>query len=175
MSLFRDYEWPLPHEPVDTFWKEALQQGNAKILARYLREAEVDPLVLKYMAALLDRPRCGWRLQFTRGGLSIEGLTPGQIADLLAPASGTPRLMFKRPNRGHPPDPNQLFQDAGRNMLIRFARLHEGGKTYLAVESVQKTTGACRATLYRALRAAKQNRDPNRGDSANVALAGERL
>jgi hypothetical protein len=74
MSPFRDYQWPLLHEPVDTFWaKQALQQGNAKILARYLREAEVDPLVLKYMAALLDRSRCGWRLKFTGGASRSRG------------------------------------------------------------------------------------------------------
>lgn len=152
-------EWPLPWEPVDTFWaKQALQLGNPRILARYLREAEeVEPAVLQAIAAMLGQhPRRGWILKSKWTDATAVGqLSPAHVADLFDPPRGRPRMIFARPGRGNPGDPDQHWRDRSIGAAIWFQLRQEGGKLYLAIEAIQKRLRISRATAYRAWKAFK--------------------
>lgn len=136
-AVMIDLDWPLPHEPVvlrpedgGPFWaKRALEEGNAAILARYLRETpQVDREVFWALTEMLSGdPANGlpWRLRFRRTARGrpaspapTGSMTMTELAGLLDPGRGGWRLVFER--QSQPAAVLQREPDIGDPILHRF-------------------------------------------------------
>jgi hypothetical protein len=159
------YCWPGSETPVslrDAF--AAVVLGNARILARYLRQlGQPDPIIIRAIADLLDPSasraegeqyhdlrECGSVRSDSLLDVFQAGFKVGdQMVDLWEDAGCRAdwKLMFARPHLGKPKSRTLNISWIGRTIE---ARLGDPPKVEAAVVSLIAETGLSRSTAYRA-------------------------